>query len=407
LGIVGIGGYGWSLTRSIWEVSERAGCRLVAAADARMNELPERAQALRVHGVRLFRDAIEMFDAMRDECDAMYVAVGIAAHAPLTIAALERGYHVHVEKPPAATVQQVDQMLAAAAKANRLCITGFHAIHSPDIRFVKDQIVSGRLGRIRSIACCSGVPRTRAYYGRNDWAGRLKCGDAWVLDGPATNAVSHQINNMLFWASSRQDTFATPRAVRAELYAAGPIESHDTAAVEIETVEGPRCYLLTSHCTRDDFPATTSIDAERGQVTWTMGQGATVTYADGTQRSTPAPECKGRTLVILDFVEAIRRGDPSLLRCDLAQARPAVLAIDGAHESSGTIHQIDKRHTRRIDEDSDAARTVVDGLDEMLRQAAESRQLLSDLPNAPRWTVRTNPFDLTDYPGFPQRFSHT
>jgi predicted dehydrogenase len=404
LAIVGIGGYGWNLVETINHVAEEAGCRLVGAADARFSAFPKRVAELEAGGVELFDDALRMFEALRGKCEAVYIATGIHSHAPLTIAAAQAGYHVHLEKPPAATVQEADSMLEALDAAGRFCLVGFQALHSSDVQFVKDAIVSGRLGPVERMACRAGWPRTRSYYERNEWAGRLQVGDAWVLDGPAMNALSHQIANMLFWAAADPAGLAAPRSVRAELYAAGPVDSHDTAAIEIRTADGPTAYFVASHCSEADFGPIIDIEAEGTTVAWSMGEGATVTYADGSVESCEADEGHGRGKMVANFVEAVRTGDRSMLRCDLEQTRAFVLALDGAHESSQRIHRIDAPHARRAAEGTGEARTIVDGLDEVLDRAAGRGCLFSDLPSAPPWAVATLPYDLSGYQGFPQRF---
>jgi hypothetical protein len=84
-----------------------------------------------------------------------------------------------------------------------------------------------------------------------------------------------------------------------------------------------------------------------------------------------------------------------------------VLALDGAHESSGRVHRISDGFKRRLDEGTDKARTVVEGLDKMLVQAARGRLLFSELPDAPGWAVSTQAYDLTGYTSFPQRFGRS
>jgi len=181
--IVGIGGYGWELIGKLREAAAEGRCQLVAAADNNLGELFHEADELRRLEVELYSDAVTMLEAYRKRCDAVYIASSIHTHAPLAIAAAEAGYHVHLEKPPAATVQEVDRMLAALEAHKRMCLVGFQAIHSDDIRFVKDRVVSGRLGEVKWLSCCAGWPRNRGYYLRNSWAGELRAGTHWVLDG--------------------------------------------------------------------------------------------------------------------------------------------------------------------------------------------------------------------------------
>jgi len=400
LALVGFGGYGWSFAQLIPQVAEQAGCRLIAAADTRLSALADRAQELSKAGVHLFADPLAMLDALRGKCDAVYVATGIPSHAALTLAAAQAGCHVHLEKPPAATVQEVDAMLTALEAAGRFCLVGFQALHGADIRFIKDRVVSGRLGRLRSLVCHAGWPRDQAYYTRNEWAGKLKVGETWVLDGPATNALAHQITNMLFLASPEPSRLAAPVSVRAELYAAGPVESHDTCAIEIQTAEGPTCLFLASHRSEANFGPVIEIEAERGHAVWSMRDGASVRYNDGQGESCPADN--GVAKMVANLVEAVRANDRSLLRCDLAETRKFVLALDGAHESSGRIHRVPAEHARRVGEGGEA-RTVVEGMDAALRYGAAARALLSEIGTVP-WAVATEPFDLTSYSSFPRRF---
>jgi len=404
LAIVGIGGYGWELVELIRRVGDSAGCRLVGAADARFGEHKERADLLAGEGVELFNDALAMFDALRGRCDAVYIATGIHAHAPLTIAAAGAGYHVHLEKPPAATVQEMDAMAAALERAGRFCLVGFQGVHGADIRLIEERVVEGRFGAVQSLACYAGWPRDRAYYERNEWAGHLRVGGAWTLDGPASNALAHQIVNMLLLASGEPGRLATPTRVRGELYAAGPAASHDTAAIEIQTAEGPTLWFLASHATDHNFGPVIVLYGDGGRAIWRMRRGGYLGYADGSTEQCPGDPDSGRPQMIANFAEAVRQCDGSLLRCPLSRTRRFVLALDGAHESSRRIRRFAGEWSHRLGEGTDGARTVVRGLDDLLVRCAEARCLFSDLDDPPPWAVATEPYDLTGYRRFPQRF---
>jgi len=403
LAIVGFGGYGWNLIEWIGQAGEECGCRLVGAADDHLAQLGEKADELSRRGVEVFDDARAMFAAMKGRCDAVYIATGIGTHAPLTVAAAQSGYHVHLEKPPAATVQEIDDMLDALRLAERMCLVGFQAVHALEVRWLCEQITSGRLGRVRTLSCVAGWPRRASYYNRNHWAGKLKADGAWVLDGPATNALMHYINLMLLWAGAAEGELAEPASVRAELYAAGPVESHDTACIEIHTRGGPNAYFLASHCTLNGFGPVIRVEAERGRAEWRPDTGAEVLLDDGTRAHRDCDPNMHKRMVV-NFVRAVQVGDPTLLRYDLATSRKVVLALDGAHESSGKVHRIDSRHVERLEEGTDQARTVVAGLDELLRRSADEKCLPSDLDGAPAWAVSTGRFDLSGYGRFPTRF---
>ncbi len=404
LAVVGFTGYGWSLVRRILEASAQEGCRLVAAAENRMSAVPQRVEKLRAEGVELFDDALKMLRALPGRCDAIYIATGPTSHERLTVAALDAGFPVHLEKPAAPTVQEVDRILQAMERSGQFCLVGFHAVHSDDIRFLKDRVVAGRLGRVETLVCWANWPRGQDYYSRSNWLGQLRVGEQWVLDGPATNALAHQITNMLLLACDQPNRLAAPASVRAELYAAGPISGHDTAAIEIATTAGQRAALLVSHCGKEQFGPFIEIHAERAKVFWNQKKGAEITYTDGHTEFCPAPADMGRGAMIANFVQAVRRRDGAMLRCPLVESRAMTLVGNAAHESSEVIHRIDPACCRAVTDRQWGSRTQVEGLDELLVEAARRRCLLSDLPNAPAWAVATQPFDLADYRQFPQRF---
>ena len=384
LAAVGIGGYGGNLLQRLEEARLPLRCRLVAAADTRLEAMPRPAEKLRSRGVRLYDDAIEMFEDQQGRCDAVYVASSIHTHAPLAIAAARCGYHVHLEKPP----------------AGRICLVGFQALHG-HMRLILDRIAAGRLGRVRQITCSAGWPRNQAYYQRNEWAGRLRCGERWVLDGPTTNALAHQLAHMLAMASGRPGGLATPTAVRAELYAAGPV--HNAAALEVRTAEGPVVRFYCTHANAEQFGPAIRVQAERGAAEYVHGTGSTVRYDDGTEEHRDNDGAE-QAEMIANFIAAVRAGRGDGLRCSLAASRNYVLALDGAHESSAAVHRIAEEHWHAEGDTPRERRVIVDGIDELLVEAQRLGTLVSDLPDPPPWAVATEPFDLAGYRSFPQRF---
>ena len=408
--VVGIGGYGRTLLDLLLANQDRLDCRVVAAADTRLGSLAKQDQAiaarLSAQGAELFDDAIKMYAAWKGRAQAAYVATGIPSHEPLAIAAMEAGFHLHLEKPPAATAQEVDRILDASARTGRMILVGFHFMHSQTLHAIKQRLLDGRLGPVQSIGCWALWPRDRRYFTRNDWSGRLRSGRRWVLDGPMTNALAHEIANLLYLCGPTPLEWADPAGVRAELYAAGPVESHDTAAVEIIMAGGARTHFLATHCCQspDQVGPNFVIQAQRGRVVYDHETGAAVTYADGTGERIDLQKEHPRAAMIQNFVEAVRAGDASILRCPLEQARKMVLVADAAHESSGTIHRIGPEFSMVSDADSDRQRTHVAGIDAAIERAAREGRLLSDLDDPPPWAVRTTGFDPAGYRQFPKNF---
>jgi len=81
--------------------------------------------------------------------DAVSVAVPTHLHAAFTVAALEAGKHVLVEKPMALTLADCDRMVEAQARCRpaRVLMVGHVLRFWPEYRAVYDYVNSGALGR--------------------------------------------------------------------------------------------------------------------------------------------------------------------------------------------------------------------------------------------------------------------
>jgi predicted dehydrogenase len=78
-------------------------------------------------GLAAHADWRELLD--RERLDAVIVCAPHAAHAEITLAALEAGLHVLVEKPLALTVADADAIVAAAQRAGRVVQVGHQKRH--------------------------------------------------------------------------------------------------------------------------------------------------------------------------------------------------------------------------------------------------------------------------------------
>jgi predicted dehydrogenase len=119
-----------------------AGARLVACADV----LPDRARALAqtVSGASACED---WTTAVRDSAvDIVVVATTNDALAPVTLAALEAGKHVLVEKPAARRIEELDRLIAAERVSGRLVRVGFNHRYHPALQQARALVDAGELG---------------------------------------------------------------------------------------------------------------------------------------------------------------------------------------------------------------------------------------------------------------------
>ena len=101
--------------------------------------------AARLPGVRITDENEILAD---DDIDLVVVATPHRFHVPQTIAALEAGKHVVVEKPVAVTAAEIEQLKQAALEAGRIVIPFHNRRWDGDFIAVRKLIASGTLGTI-------------------------------------------------------------------------------------------------------------------------------------------------------------------------------------------------------------------------------------------------------------------
>ncbi|WP_114559317.1 Gfo/Idh/MocA family protein [Desertihabitans aurantiacus] len=116
------------------------GLRLVAVCDA----VPAAAERVSAEtGV----PARPVEDVLADPSVEVVLNLTIpAAHAPVTIAALEAGKHVYLEKPFATSLADADAMVAAAEKAGRRIGSAPDTVLGTGIQTARQLVDSGRIG---------------------------------------------------------------------------------------------------------------------------------------------------------------------------------------------------------------------------------------------------------------------
>jgi scyllo-inositol 2-dehydrogenase (NADP+) len=157
--IAGLGRSGWNIHAKTLVQMPRV-YRIAAAMDP---DGERRAQAGEEFGCAVFDDYDAMLGA--DGVDAVIVASPSHLHVEHTLAALEAGKHVIVEKPFALGVDDAERMIEAA-KARGLIIAPFqNRRYEPHYRQVLEIIASGRWARC-SRSACAGIASRGAGTGR-------------------------------------------------------------------------------------------------------------------------------------------------------------------------------------------------------------------------------------------------
>jgi 2-alkyl-3-oxoalkanoate reductase len=147
-----------------------------------------RAQAKAAqHGIATsFTNQREMIDAVKP--DVVHVLTPPATHAELVIEALDAGTHVYVEKPMAASEQDCDRMIEAAARSGRELCIGHSLAFDPLLRRALATIERGGIGDVlhASAAFCFDPKRIPGYNSKA-WYRRLAGG---FVEDLATHPLS-------------------------------------------------------------------------------------------------------------------------------------------------------------------------------------------------------------------------
>jgi len=140
---VGVVGIGWAGQQHLEAYSRIDGVEIVAAAGMEEELLASMKEQYSIpHALPHWEDMIEL-----EGLDAISVAVPTFLHAPIAIAALEKGIHVLSEKPIARNGAEGQAMVDAARKAGRVLDVAFNHRRRGDIQALKSVIDQGELGR--------------------------------------------------------------------------------------------------------------------------------------------------------------------------------------------------------------------------------------------------------------------
>lgn len=367
--LVGIGGYGRVHLRHLLDFHRRGELTLVAAVAFPPEPDVAVLAELRAVGCEVLQSFEALLAAVsRLRLEFAVVPTPIHLHARMAVALLHAGVDVLVEKPLAATLADAAAITEAARATGRFVAVGFQYLHAPEVRALQQRLAAGAIGPLRRLVVHAAWPRSHAYYSRNAWAGRLRLGEDWVLDSPASNAMSHFLMVMFHLAGAGPAGLAEPVRMRAELYRAQAIESFDTAVLQCETADGVRLDFYGTHSSQNVGRPSLRVEGANGTAEWIQDGHARLTGPGGSWMLTARPESDTRERMLQEVL-AHRRGEPGWI-CTPELAAVHCRCIAGLHQvapitsvpgSAVTRHRVDGQEF-----------SYVPGLDEWLEQAAST-----------------------------------
>lgn len=389
VGLIGLGGYGRVHLQHLREFQQRGELVLTAAVAFPPEQEQGEVEKLRAAGCKVFSSFDELIDHLPElQLDLVVVPTPIHLHASMTIALVLAGVDVLVEKPLAATPEEVAAIAAAARSAGRMVAVGFQYLHAPEVLALKKHLRAGAIGPLRRLVVHAAWPRGHAYYTRNAWAGRLRLGEDWVLDSPVSNAMSHFLMVMLFLASREEEDVARPSRLSAELYRAQAIESFDTAVLHFETPDGVKLDFYGTHSSCAIGRPSLRIEGDQGTAEWVQDAQAKLTGPAGEWVQRAAPEADTRERMLRDVL-ARRRGGSTIV-CTPDMAAVHVRSFAELHRSV-EITPIPEVYLSRHSMDGQFF-TYIPGIDGVLAGAALTGRGLAEA-GVP-WAVKPTQVDI-------------
>lgn len=129
------------------------GAEIVGLAEPNEQSLNETADKFGIVG--RFRSIEELIEAKKPQ--VVHIVTPTRTHRPLTLAALERGCHVYVEKPMGVDAGEVEEMLAFAEEKKLLLCVGHNFLFDDPMRKARAAIERGELGDICGIESYFGM----------------------------------------------------------------------------------------------------------------------------------------------------------------------------------------------------------------------------------------------------------
>ncbi|WP_258803766.1 Gfo/Idh/MocA family protein [Pseudarthrobacter sp. NS4] len=346
---VGVVGIGWAGQQHLKAYDSLDGVRIVSLAGMEQ-DLRESLEA-EYSIPNGFADWKEMLD--HGGLDAISVAVPTFLHAPIAVAALERGLHVLSEKPIARNAVEGQAMVDAARKAGRVLDVAFNHRRRGDIQALKGVIDDGGLGRPYYAKASwlrrSGIPTLGSWFTNPELAGGGPLADIGVhaldyalhlLGEPKVVAVSAATHSELGpqgrGGGSAYSALASSHAFKVEDFASAFLRLEGGGTLLIEA-------SWATYRETDDLLDFTVYGTEGGAELKVqgapfppVGQLRVFTEKDGESADYVPPVVPGRAHdgVVEDFVTAVRGGEQVWGEHDGSLALYRAHIIDACYQSA-------------------------------------------------------------------------
>lgn len=205
------------------------------------------------YGIRAYDNVQEMVE--RERVDLCLVCTTHPAHREPTVAALNAGSHVLVEKPLASSLEDCDAMIEAAKRNDRYLGTiSQRRFYAPSMR-IRQAIDTGKIGKpvLGTIQMLGW--RDEAYYKSDAWRG------TWAEEGGGVlvNQSPHQLDLLLWYMGEIDEVFGVWRNLNHPY-----IDVDDTALAIVKFKNGGLGNIIVSNSQKPGIFGKVHVHGENG-----------------------------------------------------------------------------------------------------------------------------------------------
>ena len=143
VGVIGCGGRGTYVAKEFAKAGETKNARIAQVCDVYQKRANVNAEAHNVKGTLDFHDILN-----NPDIDAVLVATPDHWHAPIAIAAMEKGKDVYLEKPMCHTVEEARMLVQTVKETGRVLQVGSQTTSGDQWAKAKKAIADGAIGKM-------------------------------------------------------------------------------------------------------------------------------------------------------------------------------------------------------------------------------------------------------------------
>lgn len=283
------------------------GVELCAFADRRKERAEEFAVRYGAGRAQSYGDLEEMLAVERP--DVVHICTPHYLHVPMAVKVLESGGAAFMEKPPAISIQQFEELKNTAGSGNRLGIC-FQNRYNASVKKVDELLHAGSLGEVKGGRAFVTWCREAEYYQSSDWRGRRDTEGGGAL----INQAIHTLDLLLRWLGEpeRVEAFMGNRHLQ------GVTEVEDTVEAYLKFPQGRRACFYATTAYMADAPVLIELACEKGSIRL-EDERVTVRYLQGDevvfclkagQAAGKAYWGSGHAACIKDFYQSLEQGTP-------------------------------------------------------------------------------------------------